>query len=156
MRGRGLTLVEVLIILGILVVILALAGSNLLGFRRQLSLEDAANTLSQDIQTCRTHALAKGVNCRVRFTGEHTYVVEALSGAAYTVVRSRDLPTFLSISSPTAGHWLEFNPRTLLIFSPDFPTAGSGVNAPEIRLTNGSKTLRLVISMVGAVKTAQL
>lgn len=156
MRERGLTLTEVLMVLGVLAIILALAASSLLGFRRQLSLEDAANTLSQDIQTCRTHALAKGVNCRVRFAGERTYYVEVPSGAGYTTLRKRDLPSFLSIPSPTAGHWLEFNPRTVLVSSPGFPTAGSGVNAPEIRLTNGDKTLRLVISMVGAVKTARL
>ncbi|RTG95806.1 prepilin-type cleavage/methylation domain-containing protein [Thermus scotoductus] len=153
MRYKGLTVVEILVILSVLALVLTLAGSSLLGFRRQLTLEDAANTLSQDIQTCRTEALSKARNCRIRFTGEHTYVVETGGGSGYTILTSRNLPGFLTISSPTAGSWLEFDPRTVLTPSPGFPTVGPGANAPEIKLTNGSKTLRLVISMVGAVKT---
>lgn len=153
LRHRGVTIVEALVILGVLAVLLTLAGSNLLGFRRQLSLEEAANTLSQDIQACRTRALAGGQACRLRITGEQSYVVEVQSGASYTTVTSRRLPTFLAIASPGPGAWLEFDSRTLLTPSPGFPLVDPTVKAPEIRLTNGSKAIRLVVSMVGAVKT---
>lgn len=147
MGKRGLTLLEFLVLLGILAIVLVLAGGNLLGIRRQLSLEEAATTLSQDIQTCRTHALAKGLTCRVRFA-ERGYTVEEDNG---TVLLSRSLPGPFSFSSPGVGAWLAFDSRTVLTTSSGFPRL-AGAQAPEIRLTDGQRTLRLVLSMVGAVK----
>jgi len=154
---KGLTLVELLIVIAVLGILAGLVASTLGGLRRQLTLEDAANTLSQDLQTCRTNALSWGDNCRVRFVDARTYVVERkTSSTVYTPVLTRTLPSSLAFSNIPAGAWLEFDPRTLMTASPGFPTVGAGVSAAEIRLGNGSKTLRLVLSMTGAVKTAYL
>ncbi|WP_460170901.1 prepilin-type cleavage/methylation domain-containing protein [Thermus sp. FJN-A] len=140
-----------------LAVVLGLVGSNLLGFRRQLTLEDAANTFAQDVQTCRTNALSWGDNCRIRIVGSQSYVVERKTDpASYSVVLTRSLPPGVSFANVSAGAWLEFDPRTLLSTSASFPTTGAGVVAPEVRLTNGTKTFRLILSMTGAVKTASL
>lgn len=157
MRRRGLTVIELLVIVSVLGILLGLSVSNLLGFRRHLNLEDAVNLLSQDIQTCRTNALSWGDNCRLRFLGGQTYVMERkTSPTGYTPVLTRNLSSPVSISNVPAGAWLEFDPRTLLTYSSGFPVASLGTAAPEIRLTNGSKTFRLLVSMVGAVKTAVL
>lgn len=154
---KGFTVLELLAVIAILGILAGLVASSLGGVRRQLSLEDAANTLSQDLQTCRTNALSWGDNCRVRFIDAATYVVERkTSPTSYTATLRRVLPPTLAFSNLPSGAWLEFDPRTLMAASSGFPTVGSGVSAPEIRLTNGSKTLRLVLSMTGAVKTAFL
>nr|WP_231623726.1 prepilin-type cleavage/methylation domain-containing protein [Thermus aquaticus] len=144
-----------LVVIGVLAVVLALAATNLFGFRRQLTLEDAVNTFAQDLQTCRTNALSWGDNCRIRITGSQTYVMERRMGAgSYSVVLAQSLPSGISFANVSTGAWLEFDPRTLLSTSPGFPSAGGGVVAPEVRITNGGKTFRLILSMTGAVKTA--
>jgi prepilin-type N-terminal cleavage/methylation domain-containing protein len=155
LRKRGLTVLELLVVIGVLAVVLALAATNLFGFRRQLTLEDAVNTFAQDLQTCRTNALSWGDNCRIRITGSQTYVMERRMGAgSYSVVLTQSLPSGTSFANVSTGAWLEFDPRTLLSTSPGFPSTGGGVVAPEVRITNGGKTFRLILSMTGAVKTA--
>ncbi len=73
---------------------------------------------------------------------------------SYSTVLTRSFPTGVRFANVGGGAWLEFNPRTLLSSSPGFPSTGGGVVAPEVRITNGSKTFRLILSMTGAVKTA--
>ncbi|MER3556671.1 MAG: prepilin-type cleavage/methylation domain-containing protein [Thermus sp.] len=154
---RGFTLVELLVVISVFGILVGLVASTVGGLRRQLTLEDAANTFSQDLQTCRTNALSWGDNRRVRFLNAGTYVVERkASPTGYTVILTRTLPSSLAFSNVPSGAWIEFDPRTLMAISPGFPTVGSGVSAPEVRLTNGNRTLRLVLSMTGAVKTAFL
>lgn len=153
---RGFTLVELFIVISVLGILVGLTVATVGGLRRQLTLEDAANTFSQDLQTCRTKALSWGDNCRVRFLNAGTYVVERKTSTGYTVLLTRTLPSSLAFSNVSSGAWIEFDSRTLMATSPDFPTVGSGVSAPEVRLRSGSKTLRLVLSMTGAVKTAYL
>lgn len=154
MGKRGLTVIELLVITGVLAVVLGLAATNLLGFRRQLTLEDAVNTFAQDVQTCRTNALSWGDNCRIRITGSQSYVMERKGNNTYSVVLARSLPSGVSFANVSTGAWLEFDPRTLLSTSPGFPSTGGGVVAPEVRITSGGKTFRLILSMTGAVKTA--
>ncbi|QWK21211.1 MAG: prepilin-type N-terminal cleavage/methylation domain-containing protein [Thermus antranikianii] len=155
MGKRGLTVIEMLVAMGVLAVVLTLAATNLLGLRRQLTLEDAANTFAQNLQSCRTNALSWGDNCRIRITGSQSYVMERKTDANfYSMVLQQSLPPGVSFANLSPGAWLEFDPRTLLSTSPGFPSTGGNVVAPEVRITNGQKTLRLVLSMTGAVKTA--
>ncbi|WP_223903431.1 pilus assembly FimT family protein [Thermus thermophilus] len=155
LEKRGLTVIELLVVIGFLAVLFGLVGANLLGLRRQLTLEDAANTFSQDVQTCRTNALSWGDNCRIRVLDAASYVMERGAGpGSYSTVLTRSFPTGVRFANVGGGAWLEFNPRTLLSSSPGFPSVGGGVVAPEVRITDGTKTVRLVLSMTGAVKTA--
>lgn len=154
MHRKGLSLLELLIVMAVLAIVFAIAATTLFGSRRQLNLEQAVQTLVQDIQTCRTNALSWGDACRVHFIGAG-YTIERRSGAGYTSWQSRSLPAPMTLTNIAPDAWLEFDPRSLLSMSPGFPTVG-GVVAPEIRLSNGSKTYRTIVSMVGAVKILPL
>ncbi len=58
---RGLTVIELLVVISVLAILFGLVETNLLSLRQHLTLEDAVNTFSQDVQTCRTNALSWGI-----------------------------------------------------------------------------------------------
>lgn len=116
----GFSLIEVLVVAGILSLILAAAVSRLnSGFR---SAESAAAELAANLRLCRTKAVSSGYHYRVNVTGADTYDFQRMlpptSGSTWTVdsatpTRTIRLPPNVQFATPTATY--EFDTRGVVV-----------------------------------------
>lgn len=147
-RKRGFTLIELLIVIAMMAVLLGLGYSSFSKMRGRLGLEESANRIAQDIQKCRSVAIAKTVYCRLTFTDAHTYQVATSNNGSnwqqkYTASIGSDV-----VSSWSAGDTITFNSRGFAVF----PAAPSPY---LITLTQGGETYVIVPTMVGAVRVVK-
>ncbi|MCX7994891.1 MAG: prepilin-type N-terminal cleavage/methylation domain-containing protein [candidate division WOR-3 bacterium] len=64
---KGFTLVEMMVVIGIIGVIIALAVPNFAGMQRRARIKAAAQTLAQDLRQIRERALSKGIRHVITF-----------------------------------------------------------------------------------------
>jgi len=75
-RGQGFSLLELLLVLGVLAILLGIAISNYLSLRRQLAVGEAAQQVAQDLGRCRGLALSQSRVCRLIVRDADRYAVE--------------------------------------------------------------------------------
>jgi len=127
---------------------MGLGYSSLAKVRGRLGLEESANRIAQDIQKCRSTAIAKTVYCRIKFTDAHGYQVATSNNGSnwrqqYTASIDSDVG-----SSWNAGDEIVFNSKGFA----SFPTSPSPY---MITLTQGNDTYVIVPTMVGAVRVVK-
>ena len=147
-RRTGFTLIELLIVIAMMSVMLGLGYSSFTKVRGRLGLEESANRVAQDIQKCRTTAIAKTVYCRITFINSHKYQVDTSNNGSnwnqkYTASIGVDV-----VPSWVIGDTITFNSKGFATF-PTTPTPY------VISLTQGNETFVVVPTMVGAVRVVK-
>ncbi|MCL4454037.1 MAG: prepilin-type N-terminal cleavage/methylation domain-containing protein [Deinococcus sp.] len=151
MRNKlGFTLVEILISIAVLGILSGIAAMSLFGLQKQLNLESAAQTLSQDIQSSRARSLSTSNSWRLRITSTNGYVLEEETGNTWTVRKTVSLGGVIKLTNVSVGDSVSFDTRGFATFN----LGGSALG--EIRVTDSSRTLRVLPSMVGAVRVVKL
>lgn len=152
-RQAGFSLIEMLIVILVLGILLGIGASSMIGLRKNLALDKAAQRFSQDLQGCRFAAMSKSLSCRLRITGAHTYVVErnpdpnqasCATASGYTPRKTRNLGTSIEMKGVQAGDCLAFNSRGFGHFA---LTSGG-----KVTFSNGKSARTVIPSLVGTVK----
>ncbi|WP_457630645.1 pilus assembly FimT family protein [Oceanithermus sp.] len=147
-RKSGFTLIEMLIVIGMLAVLMGLGYSSFSKVRGRLGLEESANRVAQDIQKCRSIATTKTLFCRLTFTDAHSYTVATSNNRSswntqFTASIGPDV-----VASWSAGDSITFNSRGFAVF----PATPSPY---QITLSQGNETYVIVPTMVGAVRVVR-
>ena len=100
-RNSGFTLLELLIVIAVFGILATIGFLSLSRLNRQLTLEAAANELSQDFGRARSNALSTGADWRVRLTGSGSYVVEQADDGDWVRRRGAEFPARIRFNQPT-------------------------------------------------------
>lgn len=140
--SSGYTLLEILVSLGLLVVIAAMAMPVASKYRNQLAMQTASDRLSAEISRARMQAVSQNVLVRIRF-----------SGTNYVRERSADGVTFVADDSPVA---LPSGVSAVVdgIGGPTFDGTGMAPQSNLIRLENGSMTKIIYTNVLGRVNVS--
>ncbi len=133
-------------------VFLAVAGPSMFGLRGSMSIDQATQQFSQDVQLARAKSLSTGSGWQVHILSATRYAVEQDTSTTSTPTwtqsgNARTLTGSLTILN-AADDYLRFNTRGFGTFSLSI----SG----EVRLSDGIRTKRVLPSMIGAVRVASL
>lgn len=136
----GFTLLELLIVIGVFGILATIGFLSLTRLNRQLTLEAAANELSQDFGRARSNALSTGANWRVRLTGPRSYVVEQEEDGEWVRRRGADYPTRISFTDPTftgddSDVIAQFDSRGFAQFQPSVLVVVLGEGGRELTVT---------------------
>jgi len=144
-RKTGFTLVDLLIAMTMMAALMGLGYSSLTKVRDRLGLEESAHRIAQDIQKCRSLAIAKTVYCRVLFNDAHSYQVATSNNGSRWVPRYTATIDLSVNSSWSSGDKIIFNSKGFA----NFPIAPSPF---IITLTQEEDTYVVIPTMVGAVR----
>jgi type II secretion system protein H len=104
---RGFTLVELLIVIGIIGILSTIALFGWRGYQDNVNLRTAARDVATDIAATKQRAVSEGVQYRITFsTAANNYIIEqgTAAGAPYTTIQTKSPTAFgagsgLSINS---------------------------------------------------------
>jgi prepilin-type N-terminal cleavage/methylation domain-containing protein len=147
----GFTLLELLIVIGMIGVLSAIGFASMGGLRRSLALDEAGANLSQQIQRARAQSMGTSSSWRVRITDSDTFVLEqdtsTTATPTWTNRKTTDLTGAMTFSN-AANTSISFTARgigTLTTGNADF----------RIKV-NGTEKLIVAPSMVGTIRTRKL
>jgi len=150
--SAGLSLLEMLMCLAIILIMLAIALPTLWGNRRSYHLTEAATAVTGAIQAAHYHAMMTGCSYRLEFdSATTTYQLQTklLTGtppacaAGWSNVGVAEPWAYSSDVSINQTTWLRFDPNGLVT-----PVVG----ANTFQLSNGFTTNTITVSGVGNVK----
>ena len=103
MSNKGVTLIELMIVIGIIGILSAVSLYSWLGYQNNVNLKTAAGEVMSDIASCKQRAISEGVQYCMQFTdGSPNYSINASSCSAPTQTEAKNLTGFgsgLTISS---------------------------------------------------------
>ena|SRR5690554_1609573 len=79
-RERGLTLIEILLILAVLGILLAIAAPNLNAYLQHLRFQEGVRTLSESVLTARDTATSQSIAVRIQAAGDQLTWHDASAG----------------------------------------------------------------------------
>ena len=98
MRGRGYTLLEILIVIAVLAILLGMGFTTYLKARRRAQVRDALTTLVTTLREARSAAQRFNVNVQVRFPSNREYQLEVVTpGSAPVRSYKRVIPPYLEL-----------------------------------------------------------
>jgi prepilin-type N-terminal cleavage/methylation domain-containing protein len=154
----GFTLLELLIVIGMIGALSAIGFASMGGLRRSQDLEQATANLSQQIQRARAQSMSTSTVWRVRITDGDTFVLEqdtsTTATPTWTTRSTTDLRSGMTFSN-TAGDTMSFNTRGIGSFSNGAGAFSSSTSDFRIKV-DGSEKLIMTPSILGAVRTAKL
>jgi len=84
---KGFTLIEVLIVIGILIILSSISISMFTAFQKNSNLREAAGALAEDIKLARQRAMAENVNYTITFNQtNNSYTIQSGAGT-YNVTK---------------------------------------------------------------------
>lgn len=148
LRNSGFTLLELLIVIAVFGILATIGFLSLSRLNRQLTLEAAANELSQDFGRARSNALSTGADWRVRLTGSGSYVVEQEDDGDWVRRRGAEFPTRIRFTQPTftgdeADVIAQFDSRGFAQFEP---------TVLVVVLSEGGREMSVTPAMTGTAR----
>ena len=144
MSNKGVTLIELMIVIGIIGILSSVSLYSWLGYQNNVNLKTAAGEVMSDIASCKQRAISEGVQYCMQFTdGSPNYSINASSCSAPTQTEAKNLTGFgsgLTISSTNFNSdRVSFLPRGTL-----------SSNAGRIVLTNSkNSTATITVQITG-------
>ena len=120
MSSKGFTLIELIIVIGIIGILSAVALFGWRGYQDNVNLRTAAREVVTDIAALKGRAVAEGIRYRITFSTSANYIIEkgTETGAPYATIQTKSLTSFgagsgLSIFSVnfSGTQQIEFLPR---------------------------------------------
>jgi type II secretion system protein H len=118
MSTKGFTLIETMIVLGIIGVVSAIALFGWRGYQDNANLRTAAREIMADIAICKKKAVSEGLQYRITFSLTlNNYQIErgTASGTPYTTVQTKS-PTVFGAGSGLAVNSANFAGAPLILF----------------------------------------
>jgi prepilin-type N-terminal cleavage/methylation domain-containing protein len=138
MSSKGFTLIELMIVIGIIGTLSAVALFRWWGFQNNTNLRTAASEIMSDISSCKQRAVSEGVQYCIQFTeGSPNYTINASSCTSPTQTQTKRLTSFgsgLLISNTN------FNSDQLGFLSRGTLSSNTG----RITLTNSSNSTAII------------
>jgi Tfp pilus assembly protein FimT len=134
-NNRGFTVMELMVITGVALTLMAVATPALLDTLPSLRLTDAARQVAADLQQIRMKAIAQNTPYQMTFS-ENAYVLQRCSGLCANDSGSIALPDGISVTASPA---------------PQFQPRGTAAAAAMIALSNGSESTWVCVRAVGRV-----
>lgn len=107
MSGKGFTLIELIIVIGIIGILSAVALFGWRGYQDNVHLRTAAGEVMSDIASCKQLSVSRSVGYCMQFTdGSPNYSINASSCSAPTQTQAKSLTSFgagLTVSSANFG-----------------------------------------------------
>ena len=95
MSNKGFTLIELMIVIGIIGVLSAVSLYSWQGYQNNVNLRTAAEEVMSDIASCKQRAVSEGINYCIQFTdGSPNYSINASSCDAPTQTQAKILTSF--------------------------------------------------------------
>jgi len=116
MGRKGISLIELIVVIGIISILLAIVTINFNNWTRRYNIEKEVKELYSDLMFIRQQALVTGMNHRANFETANTVVFRRYSSEADPdgrVVRSRTVNYPITISDPVERE-IEFNTRGMM------------------------------------------
>lgn len=137
----AVTLIEIMLILGVLVILLTIGFSSLVSYRQTLITREAANQLAGHLNEARNKARRTSTNYELRFTkGENSYLVGPVGELkAYT------LPGNSTLNSTRTGDTIS------IVYTAPYSTTPDGNTSIEVTGPGGKRLLVNVVGYMGKV-----
>ena len=144
MSSKGFTLIEVMIVVGIISIVSAVALYGWRGYQDNANLKTAAAEVMSDIASCKKRSVSDGINYCIQFTdGTPNYTINATSCGAPTQTQAKNIT---SLGSGLTISNTNFN-SDQVIFQPRGTLSS---NAGRIILTNSkNSTATITINITG-------
>jgi prepilin-type N-terminal cleavage/methylation domain-containing protein len=154
----GFTLLELLIVIGMIGVLSAIGFVSVSGLRRGLALDEASANLNQQIQRARAQSMSTSTVWRVRITDNNTFVLEQNTSATTTPTWTNrstvDLPNSM-IFSNTAQDTISFSTRGTAEFKNG--TGNFSLSNRDFRIkVDGIEKMIVAPSLIGTIRTRKL
>jgi prepilin-type N-terminal cleavage/methylation domain-containing protein len=141
-NSSGYTLLEMLVTLGLVVVIAAMAMPVASDYRNQLAMQSASDRLSAEISRARMQAVSQNVLVRIRFSGSQ-YVRERSADGNTFVADDSPVPLPPGVSAQVEG-----------VGGPTFDGTGMAPQSTLIQLQNGSMIKTIYTNILGRVNVS--
>jgi type IV fimbrial biogenesis protein FimT len=136
----GFTLMELMVIIGVALTVIAIGVPTFLDVMPGLRLTDAARQVAADLQQIRMRAIAQNTSYKMAFS-EGAYVLQRCSGTCTNDSGSIALPEGISVTASPAP---QFQPR-------------GTANAPAtITLSNGSSSKWVCVKLAGRINVQEV
>jgi len=140
-RGAGLTLIEILVVLGVLAIFLTLGISSYISYRQNLTTREAANQLAGHLLEARNKARRTSTSYEFRFTkGGNSYLVGPVGD-----LRAYTLPGNSTLDSTRTGDTIS------IMYTAPYSTTPDGNTSIEVRGPGGKRLLVNVVGYMGKV-----
>jgi len=136
--NKGFTLVEMMVVIGIVAILALITVPNIISWRPKAALSGAARILKADLGLAKSRAIRDNANVTVTFdTVNEEYRIVDNNG---TTIKFRRLTSSNIGGTTFAGDTVTFDRR------------GRSTSSGDIDLTNTSGTVKIVISLLGRIQ----
>jgi prepilin-type N-terminal cleavage/methylation domain-containing protein len=163
LKANGFSLIELMVVIGIIGIILVFVVPNFTGMQRRLRARAAAMMIAQDLRQVRERALAQGGDYRFTFDNginpkQYTITRPDGSSNTYTLAGSTGGNVWFGCGGTFAGNPVEGSVPAPGANGIDFPNrtlvldSRGGANRGVIYVTNGSLNYAVGINAIGKIK----
>jgi len=145
-KNSGFTLIEMLVVMGIIAILSALLAPNVIGWMPQYRLKNAVMEMGARIQQARLVAIKDNQNCTMSFsTANRTYNITCLDNMTVNLADYGPNVSFSAVSPPQV---INFTSRGL--------TDGVGTFVVSMTSQGDGSTYSIRITPTGAVATEKM
>ena len=150
-RNSGLTLIELLIVMGILAIAASIAVPSYLGWMDESKARGAASSIRADFEKAKMRAIRENANVRVSFTPNSYMVHTDLNGdntldGNEAVLANHTFSQGVTLTNTFGGDDMSFSSRGI-------PAAGLADAGTVTVNSPGGTTIDVIVSRFGRIRT---
>ena len=152
MRWQGLTLVELVVVLALLVVLAGMALPRFGEMLARMRLRNAAQALWGDFMLARTKAIERGISCGIKLDKDaEQYMVFCDENGNQAYDAGEELKT-VSLGEAYKKVEISYTNRDVFLFDRRGLPAGFNNGNCTLALEDGSSQVSIIISSLGRIK----